>query len=449
MNHIEEKIHDYVGLAKNNVGIDPALFQTYDVKRGLRNKNGTGVLVGLTSIGSVHGYIIDESEKVDVEGVLRYRGVDVYDIVAACEREDRFGFEETAFLLLFGVLPTKEQLRDFCGFLSELRALPPNFTEDSILKFPSKDIMNKLARSVLTLYSEDERADDTSYLNVFRQSMELIARFPVIIAQAYQAKRHYFDGESLFLHQCVPEYSTAENFLHMLRQDNKFTHEEAKLLDLCLILHAEHGGGNNSAFTTHVVSSTGTDTYSAIAAAVCSLKGPKHGGANSKVMGMMKEIKENVKDWKDEDEIKAYLKRILNKEAFDGSGLIYGMGHAVYTLSDPRAVLLKKNAGSLAKIKGCMDEFDLYCMIERLTPELYREFKNTAKPISPNVDFYSGFVYSMLNISPELYTPLFAMSRIVGWCAHHIEEIAYGGKIMRPAYKSVTRKKQYVNIDNR
>ncbi len=445
----ENIMNEYVDLSHKHVGIDPNYYQTYDVKRGLRNKNGTGVLVGLTSIGSVHGYIIDENEKVDVEGILRYRGVNVNDIVNACVAEDRFGFEETAFLLLFGCLPTKEQLDDFCELLSETRRLPDNFTEDSILKFPSKDIMNKLARSVLTLYSEDEKADDTTLTNVLRQSIELIARFPVIVAQAYQAKKHYFDGESLYLHQCVPEYSTAENFLHMLRPDNKFTEQEAKLLDLCLILHAEHGGGNNSAFTTHVVSSSGTDTYSAIAAAVCSLKGPKHGGANSKVMGMMKEIMDNVKDWADRDEVAAYLKRILNKDAFDHSGLIYGMGHAVYTLSDPRAVLLKRSAKELAETKGMMKEFNLYSLIEELTPDLFHEHKNNNRPIAPNVDFYSGFVYSMLNISPELYTPLFAMSRIVGWCAHHIEEIGYGGKIMRPAYKSVAHKHGYVPVNER
>lgn len=449
MADLTKLINQYAEMEKDHITIKPDYYQRYDVKRGLRNKNGTGVLVGLTSIGDVHGYIIDENEKVNVDGELRYRGVNVNDIVEACEREDRFGFEETAFLLLFGNLPTKEQLQEFAEALSELRHLPENFTEDSILKFPGNDIMNKLARSVLTLYSEDKNADDTSYKNVIRQSMEMIARFPVIIAHAYQAKKHYFDGESLFLHKNVPSYSTAENFLHILRPDNNFTHEEAKLLDLCLILHAEHGGGNNSAFTTHVVSSSGTDTYSAIAAAVCSLKGPKHGGANHKVMGMMNEIKANVRDWKDKDEVSAYLNKILRKEAFDKSGLIYGMGHAVYTLSDPRAVLLKRNAKQLAKSKDLMDEFELYNLVEELSPGLFNDYKQLNVPIAANVDFYSGFVYSMLNISPELYTPLFAMSRIVGWCAHHIEEITYGGKIIRPAYKSVAKKSEYIPLQER
>ncbi|MBQ7075321.1 MAG: citrate synthase, partial [Clostridia bacterium] len=370
MAKINDLVNEYVYMQKNNVKIEPEYYQKYDVKRGLRNQNGTGVLVGLTSIGDVHGYIIDENEKVNVEGRLRFRGVDVNDLVEACEKEDRFGFEETAFLLLFGNLPTKQQLKDFCETLAELRELPNNFTEDSILKFPSNDVMNKLARSVLTLYSEDEKAGDTSYENVIRQSMELIARFPIIVAQAYQTKKHYFDGESLFLHKNVKEYSTAENFLHILRPDNKFTHEEARLLDLCMILHAEHGGGNNSAFTTHVVSSSGTDTYSVVAAAVCALKGPKHGGANHKVMAMMNEIKENVKDWTDKEEVSAYLMKILKKEAFDKSGLIYGMGHAVYTISDPRAVLLKRNAKRLALEKNAMAEFELYNLVEELSPAL-------------------------------------------------------------------------------
>lgn len=449
MAQINDLINEYVYMQKDNVDIEPEYYQKYDVKRGLRNKNGTGVLVGLTSIGDVHGYIIDENEKVNVEGRLRFRGVDVNDLVYACENEDRFGFEETAFLLLFGNLPTKQQLKDFCEALAELRELPNNFTEDSILKFPSNDVMNKLARSVLTLYSEDEKAGDTSYENVIRQSMELIARFPIIVAQAYQTKKHYFDGESLFLHKNVKEYSTAENFLHILRPDNKFTHEEARLLDLCLILHAEHGGGNNSAFTTHVVSSSGTDTYSVVAAAVCALKGPKHGGANHKVMAMMNEIKENVKDWTDKEEVSAYLMKILRKEAFDRSGLIYGMGHAVYTISDPRAVLLKRNAKRLALEKNAMAEFELYNLVEELSPALFCQHKGVTRPICANVDLYSGFVYSMLNISEDLYTPLFAMARIVGWCAHHIEEITYGGKIIRPAYKSVAKKVEYSPIEER
>ncbi|OQB15174.1 MAG: Citrate synthase [Firmicutes bacterium ADurb.Bin193] len=447
--HSENFINEFLERIKANLLIDPSLYETYNVKRGLRNKDNTGVLVGLTVIGEVHGYIFDENEKVDVHGRLSYRGIDVADIVRACISENRFGFEEVIYLLLLGELPTKERLDEFSKYLSGFRDLPGNFTEDMILKAPSRDIMNKLARSVLALYSYDDNPDDISPYNLIRQAIELIARFPTMIAYAHQAKAHYYDGKSLFIHSSNPKLSIAENFLYMMRPDNKFTQEEAHILDLCLILHAEHGGGNNSAFTTHVVSSSGTDTYSAISAAIGSLKGPKHGGANNRVIGMMDEIKTNVKNWKDENEVGAYIAKIINKEAYDRSGLVYGFGHAVYTLSDPRTALLKENARGLAEKKGRLDEFELYDLIERLVPKLFAELKHTDRPIPANVDFYSGFVYSLLDIPPDLYTPLFAMSRVVGWCAHRIEEVLTNTRIIRPAYKSVSKRRPYTPINER
>ncbi len=436
-------------LSRSIYTLEPELYNTFNVKRGLRNADGSGVLVGLTKIGEVHGYVVDENEKQPIYGTLRYRGVDVEDIVRACRTEKRFGFEEVAYLLLFGRLPSRDSLDRFNAYLGSKRQLPRNFTEDMILKAPSSDIMNKLARSVLASYSYDDNPDDNSLENVLRQSFELIARMPVFIAHAYQAKSHYYDGKSLILHMPVEELSTAENFLHLMRADNEYTPMEAELLDLALILHAEHGGGNNSAFTTHVVSSTGTDTYSAIAAAIGSLKGPKHGGANAKVMGMIEDFKANVADITDENQVKAHIVKLLKREAYDRSGLVYGIGHAVYTKSDPRAVLLRENALALAKEKGMEDEFNLYDIIARNTPLLFAEIKNSDKIIAPNVDFYSGFVYKMLNIPPEVYTPIFAMSRIVGWCAHRIEEITVSDRIIRPAYKSVSKKTEYVPIDKR
>lgn len=445
-NNFSSKLAD---LIKENISINPEHYEIYNVKRGLRNSDGTGVLVGLTVIGEVHSYILDENEKVDIPGKLWYRGIDIEDIVSGCVKENRLGFEEVIFLILFGILPSKQMLSQFSEYLNGHRNLPNNFVEDVILKAPSPDIMNKLARCVLTLYSYDNNPDDLSLENLLNQSLELIARFPVIIAYAYQSKKHYYNNKSLFIHSSRPDLSIAENFLHLIRANNKFTQEEAKILDLCLILHAEHGGGNNSAFTTHVVSSTGTDTYSAIAAAIGSLKGPKHGGANNRVMGMMNEIKSNVKNWTDENEVSAYIAKIINKEAYDRSGLVYGFGHAVYTISDPRAVLLKKSARDLAAKKGRMEEFELYNIIEKVTPRLFAELKNNNKPLPANIDFYSGFVYSLLDIPPELYTPLFAMSRIVGWCAHRIEEIISSNKIIRPAYKSVSKRKDYIPIDLR
>jgi citrate synthase len=425
------------------------LYQKFSVKRGLRNDDGTGVLVGLTEIGDVHGYIIDEGEIVSVDGRLEYRGINVHDIAAGFQAEKRFGFEEVCYLLLFGALPTKEELTQFTTILNENRALPNGFTENMILKAPSNDIVNKLARSVLVYYSYDPNPDDVSLKNVLRQSIELIARFSTMVAYGYQAKSHYFDHKSLFIHRPRHDLGTAENFLHLIRPDSKYSKLEAETLDLALVLHAEHGGGNNSTFTTHVVSSTGTDTYSAISAAVGSLKGPLHGGANLKVMQMMADIEEHVKDWKDDEEVGAYLVKILRKEAFDGKGLIYGVGHAVYTLSDPRAVLLKKKARELAAVKKRDEEFDLYERVARLSPEAFSSVKSSDKVISANVDFYSGFVYDMLGIPMELYTPIFCIARIAGWCAHRIEELISGGRIIRPAYRNIVRNREYVPLKNR
>ncbi len=425
------------------------LYEKYDVQRGLRKKDGSGVMAGLTSIGDVKGYVFDDGEKIPCEGRLRYRGINVYDIVKACQKEDRFGYEEVAYLLLTGQLPTKEQLDTFNSLLSSFRELPPGFTEDMILKAPSSDIMNKLARCVLASYSYDDNPDDTSLENIFRQSIELIARMPVMAAYGYQAKAHYHDGKSLYLHAPQKNLSTAENFLYMIRPDNKYTRLEAEILDLALIIHAEHGGGNNSAFATRVLSSSGTDTYSAIAAAIGSLKGPRHGGANAKVMGMIEDFKKNISDISDESQIKEHIIKILKHDAYDKSGLVYGMGHAIYTISDPRQKLLKEKAKELAAECDMMDEFNLYDTIERLTPELFAAICHNDKAMCANVDMYSGFVYKMLNIPPELYTPIFAISRIAGWCAHRIEEITVNKRIIRPAYKSVISGREYVCIKDR
>ena len=440
----KEKIEEL----KKLYGIEPALYEKYNVKRGLRNKDGTGVLVGLTKIGEVRGYMIDESDKVNIPGKLMYRGINMADIVNENAKRNRHAFEETMYLILMGKLPTKDELSEFKDILSEHRALPAGFTEDMILKAPSPNIMNKLARSVLASYSYDKDPDNLEIGNLLRQSVELIARFPAMVAYAYQAKKHYYDHDSLYLHSPKPDYDTAENILHLIRRDNSFTKLEADTLDLMLVIHAEHGGGNNSSFATHVVSSSGTDTYSAIAAAVGSLKGPKHGGANAKVMGMIDEIKQNC-DWRDEGSLRDYLVKIINKEAYDKTGLIYGMGHAVYTLSDPRAQLLKAKALEMAESTGSTDEFLMYDRIERMTPELFSQIKGGGKQLCANVDLYSGFVYSMMNIPEELYTPLFAVSRVASWCAHRMEEIVAGGKIIRPAYKSVTVKREYIPIEER
>ncbi|MCX7708642.1 MAG: citrate/2-methylcitrate synthase [Clostridia bacterium] len=448
VNELDKTLEKFGEIVKKNL-IDQELYSKYNVKRGLRNSDGTGVLVGLTEIGEVHSYVIDEGEKVPVEGKLFYRGIEITDLVSGFQKAKRFGFEECCYLLIFGNLPTKEQLEDFVHLIGEYRKLQEGFIEDMILKAPSRDIMNKLARCVLASYSYDENPEDDSVKNTLRQCIELIARFPAMAAYAYQAKIRYHDNGSLYIHDPKPELSTAENILHMIRLDSQYTQSEAEILDLALVLHAEHGGGNNSTFVTHVVSSSGTDTYSSIAAAIGSLKGPKHGGANLKVIEMMEDIKSHVKDWEDEKEVEAYLEKILRKEAFDGSGLIYGVGHAVYTLSDPRAILLKEKAEALAKEKGMEKEYKLYTIIEKLAPEVFYNVKKADKVMCANVDFYSGFVYKMLNIPLELNTPIFAISRISGWCAHRIEELMNGGRIIRPAYKSVIGRRKYVPMEER
>jgi citrate synthase len=440
---------DYIAKITGNDYIDAGLYGKYNVKRGLRNADGTGVLVGLTRIGDVHGYIMDEGEKVPVDGKLYYRGIDIEALVSAAAAEKRFCFEETVFLLLFGQLPGKKQLEDFTALIGNSRSLPKNFAEDSIMKAPSRDVMNKLARSVLTLYSYDEDPENKSAENVLRQCIELIARFPTMAAYSYMAKKHYFDHESLFIHLPEPGCSSAEAMLSLIRPDQKFSRLEAELLDLALVLHAEHGGGNNSTFAVHLVSSADTDTFSAIAAGIGSLKGFKHGGANIKVIGMMDDIKRNVKRWESEEEVAAYLAAILRGEAYDGSGLIYGQGHAVYTKSDPRAILLRDKAAFLAEEKNLTREFNLYRLIERLTPEVFKKVKGSSKDICANVDFYSGFVYRMLGIPTDLFTPLFAVSRVSGWCAHRMEELVSGGRIIRPAYKCVQPRLGYTDLEKR
>ena len=434
--------------AKNSV-IDRNLFDKYNVKQGLRDQDGKGVLVGLTEIGEVHSYIIDDNETIPVPGRLFYRGYDIADLVCGFLREDRFGFEETCYLLLFGELPSPDELNKFEGLLSELRVLPGGFVRDLILKAPSKDMMNVLARSVLALYSYDDNADDTSIENVLMQCLSLIANFPLLAVYGYQAYNHFHGNRSLYIHSPLPEYSTAENILHMLRPDSQFTRLEARLLDLALVIHAEHGGGNNSSFVTHVVTSSGSDTYSAIAAAIGSLKGPRHGGANLKVAEMFEDMKQYVRDYKDEDAIEDYLLKLLNKEAYDHSGLIYGIGHAVYSISDPRSVLFKDQIALLAKEKGLEDEYSLFLQIEKKAPEIISRERKMFKGVSANVDLYSGFVYKMLGIPIELFTPIFAVSRISGWSAHRIEEIVNVGRIIRPAYKSIAKRRMYAPMDSR
>ncbi len=417
--------------------IDYKKYSKIDVKRGLRNIDGSGVLAGLTKVCEIHGYMVSEGEKIPDEGKLSFRGYDINDLVSVCGEDGRFSYEEVSFLLLMGHLPNIKEFEDFKKYIASESYLPNNFAEDMILKSPSRDIMNKLARSVLVLYSYDDMADDTSVENVLRQSVSLIAKLPILASYAYRAKTHYFDGKSLILHQPKKEYSIAENILHMIRDDNKFTKEEAEILDLALLLHAEHGGGNNSAFTCRVLTSSGTDTYSAISGAINALKGPKHGGANAKVIQMFEDFKSNIGDWTDEDEVYDYLVKTLNKQTNDKSGLIYGIGHAVYTKSDPRTKILKEKARKLAKECGKSDELGLYELVEKLAPQAFYNVKGTEKTVSANVDFYSGFIYAMLGIPKELYTPLFAIARISGWCAHRLEELVSGGRILRPAYKSV------------
>ena len=432
-----------------NSKIDPKLYDKFYVKRGLRNKDGTGVVAGITNICNVHGYVVNEGDVEPIDGELIYRGYSIKDLVASVEKEDRFGFEEIAYLLLTGRLTSKQGLDGFSAYVAERRELPPGFVVDMILKAPSKNIMNKLGRSVLALYSYDDECEDNSIENEMRIATELIAKLPVIMTNAYQAKKSYYENKSMVMHPLIKEHNTAETILSLLRMDRSFTKAEAQLLDTMLMLHAEHGGGNNSTFTCRVLTSSGTDTYSAYASAIGSLKGPRHGGANIKVMQMLDDFKSNVKDWENEGQVADHMRKVLNKQANDGSGLIYGMGHAVYTLSDPRAVILKRKAFDLAKGKDIEAEFRLLNTIERLTPELFKEVKENDKVVCANVDMYSGLVYKMLQIPSDLYTPLFAVSRIVGWAAHRIEEILTGGRIIRPAYKAVAKSRNYKPIDER
>ena len=453
MNNLSKDIQDRIealSVLSANAGIiEPSLYPKYDVKRGLRDISGKGVLAGLTEIAEVQSHILVDNELVPCEGKLYYRGINIEEIVDGFIKDKRFGFEETCYLLLFGDLPNNEQLDDFCKVLSEMRTLPESFVRDVIMKAPSKDMMNTLSRSVLTLYSYDDSADDISVPNVLKQSLKLIATFPLMAVYGYQAFSHYHDNKSLYIHSPNPKLSTAENILRLLRPDSSYTALEAEILDIALVLHAEHGGGNNSTFTTHVVTSSGTDTYSSVAASLGSLKGPKHGGANIKVVRMFDDLMKNVSDWNDEEEISNYLLKLLHKEAFDKSGLIYGIGHAVYSLSDPRAVILKGYVERLAEEKGLLKEYELYSKIERLAPEVIAKERQIYKGVSANIDFYSGFVYKMLGLPEELYTPIFAMSRIAGWSAHRIEELVNAGKIIRPAYKNVKTLRNYVSINDR
>ena len=438
----------YAAFTENNI-ISPEYFDKYSVKRGLRNPDGTGVMAGVTNICNVHGYVIDDGEKKPAEGKLIFRGYNIRDIIRHVEEEDRFGFEEIVYLLLTGKLPTLDELTEFTQLLSDHRALPDNFFEDMILKAPSRDIMNKMARSTLALYSYDSNPETLSPEHEIDTAISLIARMPVIMICAYETQRRYFSEDSMIMHPLIKGQSTAENILSTLRPDRNFTHEEARLLDLMLMLHAEHGGGNNSTFSCRVLTSSGTDPYSTYAAAIGSLKGARHGGANRKVTEMHEYIKANVADWENEEELAAYLRKILRKEAGDGSGLIYGMGHAVYTLSDPRAVILKEYAGAMAEGTDFEKEFHLLESIERLTPKSFEEVKHSGKAMCANIDMYSGFVYRMLGIPQELFTPLFAVSRMAGWCAHRFEEMNSGRRIIRPAYKSISHEKEYVDLKNR
>ena len=445
----QDFISNLCGELEKNNQIKPGDYQKYRVKRGLRNPDGTGVMAGLSHVSSVEGYYILDNERIPKEGKLSYRGYDLKDIIADCVKEDRFGFEEVVWLLIFGTLPTRDQIAEIRNVLGEGRALPDEFIEDMIMKHPSKDIMNKMARCVMSLYSYDENPDDISTPNVLRQSLQLIAQFPTMMNSAYQIKRRAFYNKSMYLHPIDPKLSTAESILRLLRSDKKYTDEEAKLLDICLMIHADHGGGNNSTFSTRVLTSSGTDTYSAITAGSGSLKGPRHGGANIKVAHQMEYIMENLDDSTNDSQVKDMIAKIIKKEAGDGSGLIYGMGHAVYTLSDPRAVILKRSAKKLAFEHGFEKEFMTLDAIERLTPQVFTEIKGIEKPMCANVDLYSGLVYRVLGIPEDLYTPLFASARVAGWCAHRLEELTTSSKIMRPAYKSVIKYRAYTPLEQR
>ncbi len=444
-----KKINKLSDKLLHNSIIDQSLYAQYDVKRGLRDIDGKGVRTGLTNISEIVQNKVVDGKTVPADGQLYYRGYNIEDIVNGFVADGRFGFEEVVYLLLFGEMPTSKELKDFENMLGSYRTLPTNFVRDVIMKAPSADMMNTLARSVLTLYCYDSNPNDVSIENVLRQSLQLISVFPLLSVYGYQAYNHYLRNNSLYIHVPDPSKSTAEVILELLRPDQKYTELEAKVLDMALVLHAEHGGGNNSSFTTHVVTSSGTDTYSAISAALGSLKGPKHGGANVRVSKMFEDLKINVKDWKDDEQIERYLTALLDKNAFDRSGLIYGMGHAVYTISDPRARILKESTGSLARAKGLLDEYDLYARVERLAPEVIGRKKHIYKGVSANVDFYSGFIYNMLNLPTELYTPLFAVARIAGWSAHRIEELINGNKIIRPAYMSIQEHKEYKQLNDR
>lgn len=439
----------WTNIAQQVSPVDPALYVEYDVKRGLRDRTGKGVLTGLTQIGDVVGTAIEGDQLVPAPGQLFYRGIEVTDLVNGFVSGGQHGFEETAYLLLFGELPNAEQLAEFESYLAEMRRMPRSFIHDGILRMPSRDMMNAMMRGVLGLYTLDPEGSSTTTRNVMRQSLHLIAKLPLLAVYAYQAYLDEYHHKGLVIHRPRPEYSTAENFLHTLRPDSTFTDLEALALDMMLVLHAEHGGGNNSTFTTHVVSSTGTDTYSAIAASLGSLKGPRHGGANLKVVEMMADMQSQLTDWTDDEQIADYLHRLLGKEAFDRTGLVYGMGHPVYSVSDPRTAILRSYAERLAAEKGYTEEFELHARVERLAPLIVSATRRVYKGVSANVDFYAGFVYRMLDIPSELYTPLFAISRVVGWSAHRLEELASGGKLIRPAYKSVAGRRDYLPIEQR
>lgn len=448
-NEVIDFSKQYSNICVETSKIEPALYDQYDVKRGLRDKQGRGVLTGLTNISSILAYDDIDGQRVPREGKLCYRGYNVIELVDGLMKDNRLGFEESTYLLLFGSLPNKVHLKEFERILATCRNLPKNFVKDVIMKAPSKDIMNSLTKSVLTLASYDDNVDDLSLDNVLRQCLALIATFPMLAVYGYHAYNHYERGESFYIHRPDEELSTAENILRMLRPDKQYTELEASVLDIALLLHMEHGGGNNSTFTTRVVSSSGSDTYSAIAAALSSLKGPKHGGANIKVVEMMQDLKANVTDILDEEAVERYLERLLNKEVFDKRGLIYGMGHAIYSISDPRAVVFKSFVEKLSVEKNRSSDFELYSMVERMAPEVISNRRKMFKGVSANVDFYSGFVYSMLDIPLELYTPLFAMARISGWSAHRLEELINVDKIIRPAYESIVKDRNYCPMSRR
>ncbi len=448
-NEYRNKVEELSKYCVENNQIESELYQKYAVLRGLRDKNGNGVVAGLTNISRIDSSKIVDGQKVPCEGHLYYRGYDIYDLVRGTDKEHRCGFEEISYLLLFGDLPTKEQLLEFRGVLAASRTLPTNFVRDVIMKAPSADMMNSLSKSVLTLASYDDNVSDVSIPNVLRQSLMLISVFPMLAVYGYHAYNHYENNGSMYIHRPDENLSTSENILRMLRPDTKYSPLEAHVLDLALILHMEHGGGNNSTFTTHVVTSSGTDTYSTVASALSSLKGPKHGGANIKVVQMMDDLRKHVKDWKDQDEVEDYLKKLLHKEAFDKKGLIYGMGHAVYSLSDPRAEIFKGFVEKLAFEKGREEDYNLYAMVEKLAPKVISEERRIYKGVSANVDFFSGFVYSMLDIPLELFTPIFAIARIVGWSAHRMEELINMDKIIRPAYISVMENREYKPLQER